>query len=352
MRYKRFVSIFVITMVLYVIGNYAVWVTVTEELVTDRHFDGGDLSRMGYIPESKMYRHNMTDLPRQHMRLKDYDGRRVDMITIGDSFSNGGGGGKNRFYQDYIASNNNFEVLNINPIKGMDFITTIVTMLNNGFIERSRARYILIGATEIGWKNWAHHIDFDQNISMNTMEKFPIMDHYVKLPQVSFINNGNFKFLAFKALYPVSDHALFSKVYKGKLTKSFFSVSAADQLLYLPFRSLPTVEDIQQINGNLNLLSDRLEAHGIHLIFMPFPDKYTLYAPWLEKKRFPESAFFEHLRPLPKRYAFIDAKALLREELELGEQDIYYADDTHSSWKAAQKIFSTIRFPLEGYKHP
>jgi hypothetical protein len=61
-------------------------------------------------------------------------------------------------------------------------------------------------------------------------------------------------------------------------------------------------------------------------------------------KRFPESAFFELLRPLPKRYMFIDTKAMLREELERGERDIYYADDTHSSWKASRKIFSTIRF--------
>lgn len=344
MHYRRFVLTFSIALIFFVAGNYATWKLVTEDLVTDSHFDGGDLSRMGYISGSKMYRHNTTDLPRRHIPLKDYDGRRVDMITIGDSFSNGGGGGNNRFYQDYISSSNNFEVLNLNPIKGMDFITTIVTMLNNGFIERSGTRYILISATEIGWKELAHHIDFDQNIRMDELEKYPIVNHYGKLPRVPFINNGNFKYLAFNMLYPLSEHALFSKVYKAKLTKSFFSVPAANQLLYLPFRSLPSAEDMQRINDNLNQLSDRLEARGIHLVFMPFADKYTMYAPWLEKKRFPESAFFELIRPLPKRYAFIDTKSLLRQELQRGEKDIYYADDTHSSWKASSKIFTTKHF--------
>ena len=344
MPYRRLVLTFVSCLALFVAGNYAIWKSVTEDLVTDRHFHGGDLARMGYIPDAKMYRHNSTDLPRRHMRLTEYDGRRVDMITIGDSFSNGGGGGYNRFYQDYIASNDNLEVLNLNPIKGMDFISTIVTMLNNGFIEQSHTRYILIGATEIGWRDWANPIDFAQNIPMSDLDKLPIMNHYGGLPQVPFVNNGNFKFLLFNLLYPVSDHALFGKVYTARLTRSFFSVPADRQLLYLPFRSLPSRQDMERINHNLNELSDRLAARGIRLVFMPFADKYTLYAPWLEKKRFPENAFFEYLRPLEKRYTFIDTKALLREELERGEKDIYFADDTHSSWKASRKIFSTVRF--------
>lgn len=352
MHYKRYVLAFIIVLALFVSGNYVIWKYATENLITDRHFDGGDLSRMGYILGSKMYRHNTTDLPRRHIGLKDYDGRRVDMITIGDSFSNGGGGGYNRFYQDYIASNNNFEVLNIEPVKGLDFISNIVTMLNNGFIGNSRAGYILIGPTELGWRELSLAIDFNKNISMDELEKMPVMNRYDRLPQVPFINNGNFKFLLFNMLYSVSERAVFSKVYKAKLSKAFFTVPADDQLLYLPFRSFPSVEDMKRMNDNLNNLSDRLAAHGIRLVFAPFPNKYTLYAPWLERKKYAESNFFELLRPLPKRYSFIDTKKLLREELEKGEKDIYYADDTHSSWKASEKIFSSIHFPYELDKRP
>ena len=83
-------------MSLFVGINFVIWKTVTEDLITDRHFDGGDLSRLGYIHGSKMNRHNTTDLPRRHMELKDYDGRHIDMLTIGDSFSSGGGGGENK----------------------------------------------------------------------------------------------------------------------------------------------------------------------------------------------------------------------------------------------------------------
>jgi hypothetical protein len=73
-------------------------------------------------------------------------------------------------------------------------------------------------------------------------------------------------------------------------------------------------------------------------------DKYTLYCKWLRRKKYPESPFFEMLRPLPKRYRFIDTKQILRAELERGEKDVFYADDTHASWKASQRIFTLERF--------
>jgi len=344
MRYQRLVLSFVSIMCLFVGINYVIWKTVTENLITDRHYVGGDLTRMGYIPGSKMYRHDTTDLPRRHMELKDYDGRHIDMLTIGDSFSSGGGGGYNRFYQDYIASYFNFDVLNVNPPKDSDFITTTAILLNNGFLKQTRPRFVLIGATEIGWKEWSRRINFEQNISMTDLAKYPARNNYGKLPHVPFVNNGNIKFLLFNLLYNFSDNAVFGKVYKTKLTKHFFSVPEGNELLYIPYRHIPSSKDVEQVNQNLNELSDRLNSLGIRLIFMPFADKFTLYARWMEKKRFPESSFFEYLRPLPKRYLFIDTKALLQEALERNEEDVYYADDTHSSWKASKIIFGNVRF--------
>jgi hypothetical protein len=80
---------------------------------------------------------------------------------------------------------------------------------------------------------------------------------------------------------------------------------------------------------------------------MPAVDKYELYRDLVveaDSARAPRSVFFQELRKLPKIYRFIDTKALLEEELKHGELDIYYADDSHWSWKAPQKIFETERF--------
>jgi hypothetical protein len=50
------------------------------------------------------------------------------------------------------------------------------------------------------------------------------------------------------------------------------------------------------------------------------------------------------LRPLPRRYTLIDTKAILAEELRKGVKDVYYADDTHWSWKASEAIFKVVTF--------
>lgn len=68
--YRRLVLTFVTALALFVAGNYAIWKSATEDLITDRNYDGGDLSRMGYVPESKMYRHNTTDLPASTYTLR------------------------------------------------------------------------------------------------------------------------------------------------------------------------------------------------------------------------------------------------------------------------------------------
>lgn len=352
MRYRNLVLLFSFSMALFVGLNYLVWHLWTEDLLTDHHFDGGDLSRMGYRPASKLNRRNQVDLPRGHIRLKEYDGRPVDLVTIGDSFSNGGGGGRNRFYQDYIASINNLSVLSIDEYLDIDFITLLSILNNNGFFERIRPRYVLIGATERGFRGMAAEVDFRKSAPMEEVARYRIKDHYIGLPKVSFINNGNLKFILNSMAFLFRDHGLFSDVHAGQLSRDLFSVKDSNVLLYLPYRTRVDQSDVIMLNDNLNTLANRLRNKGIQLVYMPYVDKYTLYNEWLVKKRFPASTFFEMLRPLHKSYKFIDTKQLLQKELERGEKDVFYADDTHNSWKASEKIFSSIRFPRDGERRP
>jgi len=344
MRHKRYVLIFAGVMVMFVAVNYGIWVTCTRDLLTDRRYDGGDLTRMGYVVDSKMYRHNMVNLPRRHLSLKEYTGQRVDMITIGDSFSQGGGGGLNRYYQDYVASRFDMTVLNLDHYRDVDFITTICLFLNNGFLDQVRPRYVLIGATERGMKEMAKSIDFTRTEPFDTVRGYKVYPHVSHPPNVPFINNGNFKLLLNSLWFRFRDHGLFSDVHVADLSRGFFSVKNSDKLLYLPYKPDFSAADVMKLNENMNILADRLQAHGIQLIYMPYVDKYTLYSEWVVHRKYPESQFFELLRPLPKRYRFIDTKVLLREELEKGEKDIFYADDTHSSWKASKKIFENVSF--------
>ena len=103
---------------------------------------------------------------------------------------------------------------------------------------------------------------------------------------------------------------------------------------------------IRDLNNNLNALAAILETKGCQLVFMPAPDKLTLYRPFLRNKnKYPESTFFEELRKLPKNYRFIDTKEILLKELTTGSQDLYHQGDTHWTWKAATAISRCVNFP-------
>jgi hypothetical protein len=170
---------------------------------------------------------------------------------------------------------------------------------------------------------------------------------------VGFINTGNFKFLSTNVLRLYSDHAVFSNVYTRELRRPLFSVKNDRLLLFyaddIGRLAASTKESVLRMNDNMNVLADLLASRGIRLYFMPAADKYNVYSDDIVDNPYGKSVFFELLRPLPKSYTLIDTKALLAEEVSRGEPDIYYADDTHWSWKATKKIAEHIRFPSERY---
>ncbi len=344
MLYRRFSIIFIIILSSFLGANYLVWKRWTEVLLTNTRFQGGDLARTGYIPGSKDFRKNSTDLPRRHLNIRNYDGRRIDVLTIGDSFSNGGAGGKNRFYQDYIASINGVEVLNIPRYRELDPLTTVALLSNNGRLDSIKPRYILIGIDEKGASDMAAPLDAAFFIDSNLLKNYQMIDEYIRLPDVSFVNNGNIKLLINGIAYRLSDRAPFGNVYRRALVRDFFSVSNPGSLLFLRYKHLPTPDVVRGLNNNLNRLAGLLEGKGISLVFMPCVDKFNLYSDYIVNNPYPRSTFFEELRTLPKRYRFIDTKAILIAELLKGEKDIFYADDTHWSWKASKKIFETVIF--------
>jgi hypothetical protein len=132
------------------------------------------------------------------------------------------------------------------------------------------------------------------------------------------------------------------------LRESLFSVKNDRKLLFYDhdIAKIANSNDrtISSLNGNLNTLAEILKSKNMQLYFMPVVDKYDLYADYIVDNRYPKSIFFEKLRTLPKKYTLIDTKKILAQEVSKGEKDIFYADDTHWSWKASKKIFEEVRF--------
>ncbi len=336
--------------------NGVVWHLATRQLLTRQHgVVVGDLARMGYLPRHVHERASEIDLPRRHLDPPDLQGGQVDMVTLGDSFSNGLGLGKNRFYQDYIATFNDMTVLNLQPYEGAkNYLESVAILLNSGYLDELKPKYVLLEMVERSClSRLGREVDLSASDTLDKVKSFYANGGAVfrgdgALPPVGFFNTGNLKFVLFQLGYLFSDHAFASQVYKLPLVRPMFSGPKGDEILFLDkdVRKLKydTEENARNINDNLNRLARLLKDRGIELYFMPPPNKYTLYRPYLVDNSYPQSRFFERLRPLSKEYHFIDAKQILARQLEQGEEDIYFIDDTHWSWKASEAIFREVRF--------
>lgn len=357
MTYKKYTIIAVSFLIFFTLSNLAIWKCCTEALLTKK-YDGGDFARMGYAIGSRQYRKAVDDLPKRHITLKEYDGRKIDVMTIGDSFSIGGGEGRNSFYQDYIATINNCSVLNVYPYPTSDRIaffapiSTLAVLMNSGYLDRIKPRYIIIeSVVRYCILRYGKKLDLSATDTPEAVARYYATTSYDRnyLPKVGFVNDGNFKFLYYNLLYQFSDNGFRGKIYRRQLSKSLFTASDDDQLLFffedlqiLPFMNSHT---IGAVNDTFNSLADILAKKGIKLYFMPIVDKYDLYREFIVDNPYPENRFFDELRKLPKRYNLIDTKKILLPMVRAGEKDVYFADDSHWTWKASKKVFETVRFP-------
>lgn len=324
---------------------------VTWNLVTNNIFENtegkyiGDLGRFSYAINSLHPRANELTLSRASKTFVNHN--KVDIITVGDSFSNGSVGGRNPFYQDFIATEKNLNVVNIQPSpKG--FIETILILNSSGALDSMRPKAIILESVErSSIQRLSKPINW--NIEGNLGELLDASPLRV-LPQkidMPFINHHNYKASIYPILYNYDDNALWSKAYKATLNDNYFTSKDGRTLLYysgdLKNIKRANFENISLLNSNLNLLQEILKEKSIKLFFLPAADKYNIYSKYIVNNKQPESSFFELLRETDKSYYLIDTKMILRKLSDRGVHDIYYSDDTHWSNKASAAISKSLK---------
>ncbi|QFR48652.1 hypothetical protein FJR48_02500 [Sulfurimonas lithotrophica] len=350
---KKFVYIFSLTLVFFLMFSfftyhkYVKYVNPTDYVI-------GDLVRMSYHKGLALPRYNEFNLSKRHIHYNDYKKQNVDMITIGDSFSNGGGGGLNRYYQDYIATYNELDVLNIPQLSGTNsYLETVVLLCNSGWLERKKIKYVLIGSVQrFVIDRFAKDINYDLNTDANIdQEIISSYDSYnpkdEDKQQITFINNLNLNALTYNLNFLVKGYGKNKKYYIEKLNNDFFTSEIKNELLFFydDIRVLKdeTLKNIKKVNDNFNNLAKLLSNKGIKLYFMPSVDKYNLYSRYITSNKYTQSVLFEELRKLPKEYILIDTKNILSKEIESGAKDIFYPDETHWSYKASKAIFKSVK---------
>lgn len=351
-KFRTWALAFVSFLIIFVSFNAVIWKLFTEELLTFKKYYNGGLDRAGYIVGSKHYRKPEFTLPRKHIENYEYTGQHIDVLTIGDSFSNDKDNGRDPLYQDWIASIYNLNVMNIQyvPAAGSNELLTISILLNSGYLDKVRPRFIIVETVERRCvPSYFKKLDLRISMPVHDVEDYYRTAAYKSNPpETGFINTGNLKFILYNTLYVFSDHAFISDVYVRELDRPFFSVRNEKRLLFykddIKYAPLATKKHVRALNDNFNAMADLLRKKGITLYFMPAADKYNMYSDHIVNNPYSKSLFFEILRTLPKRYVLVDTKAMLSEEIEKNEKDVYYADDTHWSWKASKKIAENMKF--------
>jgi hypothetical protein len=349
-KHKTWALAFVAVFASFLALNFVISRCFTAEMLNAGEYYTPDLVRLGYIVGSTMRRKPECTLPRRHVHSAQYAGQHVDVVTVGDSFSNMKDIGRDTLYQDWLATVHGLTVVNVPPFTGLNELKTVIVLLNSGYFDRVRPRFIILECVERHCIN-----DLSGNIDFTLTENSAEVEKELKRPEwdltpptVGFVNTSNFKFLANLVLYHFSPNAFFSQVYVKKLSASLFSVPRDKRLLFFfeDLTSIPLANDrsVRTLNDNLNTLALKLKRKKISLYFVPAPNKYTIYSDYIVHNPYPKSVFFELLRPLPKHYLFVDTKTMLAEEVKKGEKDVYFADETHWSCKASKKIAESMKF--------
>jgi hypothetical protein len=350
--YKKFVFLMVLFLILLFSFHVTVWNMYTKYIFPNT-YHVGDLGRLSYSLDSLSPKIDKVTLKKQHINFNQWNGEKLDILTLGDSFSQGGAGGLNPFYQDYIATYSNQTVMNIQILeKNANYLEMVYLLENSGLLDKIKPKVIIIESTErsVLEKFAIENIDTNITIELKLLQQLlhniegsdKTLDN-----QVSFINNININALKYNFLYHYDDNAYTSNCYIIKLNNSMFTSKNPYNLLFykdtIKYNESITSEKIQKVNENLNRLSLELKKKGIKLYFMPAVDKLNLYSKYIIDNKYGQSTFFEQLRPMKKEYELIDTKAILEKEIDRGVKDVFYSDDTHWSYKASDAIAKSLK---------
>ncbi len=345
MTYKKFILIAVISFILYILFHLLTYNLLTKRIFGLKDKESvGDLARLSYRPEFANKKTLIYTLKKSHLYKQTYKNQPLELITVGDSFSYGGGFGKNPFYQDYLASEYNINILNLGTKNISEYIEAIVSLHNTGWLQKHQVKYILLETVvRLIPERLARTIDWNRKDKIIYRQKM----QNIYQQDIAIISTANYK-MAYNYIRHHLFHSTYNNgIYKLHISKPLFTQPKDDILLYysdISNLAAYNKKSIQIINQNLNKLAQILQKDSIKLIFMPVVDKYDLYRPYLKNNTYPKNQFFPLLREQVKNYVFIDTKKILQPYITKGVKDIWYSDDTHWSYKASEAVAKSKQF--------
>lgn len=311
----------------------------------------GDLIRTGYIYNNPLPRHELRKefftLPQKMRKTSNLNLNKkhpFDFFTIGDSFSNQDSSGYNN-----IIANNNSSVLNYDRFLSNNPIQSLFDLTNGDFFEKVKIKTVILQSVEREFM-----IRF-QNLKKNNIVNCDSIVKLVKkhnkmtpiIPKHIFFSKDLFNIPITNLLYHVNSKPLKSQTYKVQSKNHNLFSNNIDNILFFEgdLYQLETSNNKEKVLSNLqtlNLINKKLNAKGIKLILLIFPDKYDLYYPYFkEQYEFTKPMLYNYLDNTKADFTIINSKKILSKAIQK-KTNVYYYDDTHCSPVGANIIAEEI----------
>lgn len=318
--------------------------------------DEGDLVRLGFLyqnpsPFSQIMK-QYTAPPKKYQLFSEIhlDQKiKTDVLTIGDSFSEQGEVG----YQNHLAQRG-VSVLHIDRFLSEESpIQSLVQFINSDFFDKVETKYVVLQSVERALMTRNTSLSFTESRSLDSL-KTQISEYKAKKEKapatsskVEFFSDATIKVPLANLQFLFLKRPLHSDVYKFKSNNHQLFTNNPDNLLFFKddlktLKDKNNPENIKALNGNLNKISEILAKKNIKLIVLIAPDKYDLYYPYISNKsKSKEPLFFSNFDKMSKNYIYIPSYERLSQAIKQ-ENDIYFYDDTHWSYKGARLIANEI----------
>ena len=337
-RWRRMSFLFLSLLSILALFHFVMWFGFTRTLF---RADTGDLKRMGYLVgledcKAKL----MAQEPQTGFALlgpeKMASVGGAHAVVFGDSFS------------PSLAKAYSLRTKQPVGIVAVDWeegngLAQVKGWISEGWFRAHGVDTIIMERVEYAWLDtFADEGNPALNVpwSKETAGYMPGM--YEKAPHWTFANNGNFKVLFCNLGYLFSPTA-FKMTDTGlvRLKRNFFTCSYGNRLLYyrndvrgaLNDRNRPRVEKALQ---NLQALAELCHRQGLQFYLIVPPVKSYLYYDWVDGPPYADSKMLEMLQARATNTGYVDLKQPFHQRLEQGYQNLYYPDDAHWNFPAAQ----------------
>lgn len=305
----------------------------------------GDIGRLGCIPfgheydamlEKSMLKEKLFRTVKRSDFTKDLN---VDVLTIGDSFSQQQEGG----YQNYLAAKglntlNCWQGLFANPFQ------YAYTLLEQGLIDSTKVKVLIVENCERNYDETVRNFDFKaagktKQINEEQYDSNNAAEGNVRDPNAWSLSRAR-DYILYKTGWS-------TPIYKEGLDRDLFQ---SDEPKALYFYNEDITKGLHISEGNkdkirwtFNTLCEKAAERGIILIHLIAVDKYDLYQTHIVDNPYPVKSVNEEIAAvIGENPHLLIAKNYLLPLVDEGEKDIFMFHDTHWSYKASRVIADEI----------